>query len=105
MTHFTTTGVSQQPLESLAHDEYWRESFAREPYVKPGTGYDYYAAGYRTGWEGRARFPERRFEEVEDALRTDYESTRNAEQPNWEEGRAAALAAWKRIDDIDVNSR
>jgi hypothetical protein len=105
MTHLTTTGVSKEPLASLAHEEYWREAYANEPYVKPGTDYDYYAAGYRTGWEGRAQFPDRPFEDVEDALRAAYEARRAKSQPDWHEGRAAALAAWKRIDDIDVNAR
>jgi hypothetical protein len=105
MAHLTTTGASPEPLESLAHEEYWRESFAREPYVKPGTDYDYYASGYRVGWQGRAQFPERSFEDVEDDLRAAYDDARTHGQPDWEEGRAAALAAWKRIDDIDVNSR
>ena len=105
MAHLTTTGVSPEPLESLAHEEYWRESFAAEPYARPGAEYDYYAAGYRTGWEGRARHPGKRFEDVEDELRRAYDESRTADQPGWEEGRHAAMAAWKRIDDIDVNSR
>jgi len=105
MTHLTTTGASREPLESLAHEEYWRESFAHEPYVKAGQDYDYYATGFRTGWEGRARYSGQRFEDVEDELREEYEARRTGAQAGWDEGRAAALAAWKRIDDIDVSSR
>jgi hypothetical protein len=105
MAHLTTTGVSPEPLEALAHEEYWRESYAAEPYAKPDVGYDYYATGYKTGWEGRARHADKRFEDVEDELRRAYEDSRTGDQPGWEEGRLAALAAWKRIDDIDVNSR
>src|SRR5690348_18266318 len=79
MAHLTTTGVSREPLEALAHEEYWRESYAAEPYAKPGVDYDYYATGYRTGWEGRARHAGKRFEDVEDELRRAYDESRTGE--------------------------
>ena len=86
-------------------EEYWRETYVREPYFTPGKNYDYYAPAYRTGWEGRVRYHGKRFEDVEPRLREDYERTRSKTNADWDQGRLAARAAWDRIDDITINAR
>lgn len=92
-------------VNPVKEEEYWRESYVREPYFTPGKDYDYYAPAYRTGWEGRVRHDGKKFEDVEPHLREDYERMRTPSNAEWDHGRLAARAAWERIDDITVNSR
>ncbi|MEO7761579.1 MAG: hypothetical protein ABIS68_06680 [Casimicrobiaceae bacterium] len=86
-------------------DAYWREAYLNEPYVEPGQPYDYYATGFRTGWEGRVRHDGKRFDDVESELRAEYARAKGEPNPDWEQGRLAARAAWDRIEDISINSR
>ena len=94
-----------ESVNPIEEDKYWRDAYVREPYFKPGQTYDYYAPGYRAGWEGRIRYDGRTFEEAETDLRAEYENTRTASTPDWREGRLAAKAAWDRINDLTVNAR
>jgi hypothetical protein len=86
-------------------EQHWRDAYVREPYFKPGQTYDYYATGYRTGWEGRVRYDGRKFQDVESELRAEYERARTDVAPDWSDGRLAAKAAWDRIDDLTINAR
>jgi hypothetical protein len=92
-------------VNPIAEEEHWRDAYVREPYFQPGTTYDYYATGYRTGWEGRARYEGRTFNDVESQLRAEYDRARTEDTPEWREGRLAAKAAWDRIDDLMINAR
>ncbi|UXY16801.1 hypothetical protein N8I74_07200 [Chitiniphilus purpureus] len=79
-------------------EEFWRNNYAREPYVAPGSGFERYSAAYRTGYEGRGRFTDRTFDEAEGDLRDDYYARRGDSALEWDDARAAARASWERID-------
>jgi hypothetical protein len=87
-----------ESINPTAEEIYWREYYTREPYYVEHKNYEYYAPGYRTGWEGRARGSGRRFEDAEGELRAAYERLRTGDEPDWSVGREAARAAWERID-------
>jgi len=87
-----------ESVNPTAEEIYWREYYTREPYYAPDKSYEYYAPAYRTGWEGRVRYSGRNFDDAEIELRQDYERLRVAGDPEWSESRAAARAAWERID-------
>lgn len=89
-----------EAVNPTVEEAYWKAAYVREPYYTAGETYDFYAPAYRTGWEGRARFDGRDFDDVEADLRADYERAIADHGPNWEEGRLAARAAWDRIDQI-----
>ena len=81
------------------HEEiFWRETYVREPYYVTGRTYEYYAPGFRAGWEGRVRYDGRTFDEAEPELMSDYNLTRSELEPGWLEVRPAARAAWDRVD-------
>ena len=81
-----------------AEEIYWREYFVQEPYIARDKTYDYYGPAYQTGWEGRGRHQGRRFDDVEDDLRAAYERVKVKGGAEWSEARAAARAAWDRVD-------
>ena len=96
-------GVAEA-INPTAEEAHWRDQYTREPYYRAGTAYDVYAPAYRTGWEGRSRYPERTFDEMENELRSDFERLSGG-VGRWEDSRQAARAAWERIDMIRTTSR
>ena len=89
-----------EAVNPTIEEAYWKAAYVREPYYSSGTTYDFYAAAYRTGWEGRARSEGRNFDEAEADLRDDYERATADSGPNWEDARIATRAAWDRIDQM-----
>jgi uncharacterized protein YcfJ len=87
-----------EALNPTAEEEYWRETFIREPYYVKGRTYEYYAPGFRAGWEGRVRYDGRTFEQAEAELKVAYDLTKSKIDPSWQEIRPAARAAWERVD-------
>lgn len=87
-----------EAVNPTADELFWRETFVREPYYVHGRPYEYYAPGFRAGWEGRVHHDGRSFEEAEKMLAADYSRTRSELDPAWEDLKPAARAAWDRAD-------
>ena len=87
--------------EAFNHTEeekFWREVYVREPYYVKGKAYEYYAPGFRAGWESRVRHDAPTFLEAEPHLMAEYNRTKSELDPDWTEVRPAAQAAWNRVD-------
>jgi hypothetical protein len=91
------TGTPES-VNPTAEEAFWKKTYAKEPYYAEGMAYEHYAPAYRIGWEGRARFPGRQFDEVEAELRKDYDRFISDGAPDWQIGRQAARSAWNRVD-------
>jgi hypothetical protein len=87
-----------EAVNPTAEEVYWRETLIREPYFVAGRSYEYYAPGFRAGWEGRVRHDGRTFLEAEPDLKAEYNLTRSELDPEWEDVRDASRAAWNRVD-------
>ena len=87
-----------EAVNPTAEETYWRETYLQEPYYVQGRTYEYYAPGFRAGWEGRVRHDGRTFEQVEPQLHADYNDTKTELDPAWQDVRSAARAAWERVD-------
>ena len=87
-----------EAVNPTAEEKFWRETYVREPYYLPGRTYEYYAPGFRAGWQGRVRHDGRSFEEAEPELMVDYDLTKTELDPGWQDVRPAACAAWNRVD-------
>ena len=94
-----------EAVNPTVEEAHWKDAYTREPYYEAGKAYDFYAPAYRAGWEGRARYEGRNFDEAEADLRANYECAIGNRGANWDEGRMAARAAWDRIDMIRTTSR
>ena len=93
------TGKSAaEEVNPTAEETFWRETFLREPYYVKGRTFEYYAPGFRIGWEGRVRHDGRSFEGAEPELKADYNLTKSELDPGWKNIRPAARAAWDRVD-------
>ena len=87
-----------EAVNPTAEEIFWKETYLREPYYAPGKPYEYYAPGFRAGWEGRVRFDGRTFAEAEGDLAAAYILRKSELDPSWLEIRSAAEAAWNRVD-------
>ena len=87
-----------EAVNPTAEEKFWRETYIREPYYVKGRSYEYYAPGFRAGWEGRVRHDGRSFESAEAELKSDYLRSRTELSQEWLDVRPAARAAWDRVD-------
>lgn len=85
-------------IDPTAEEAYWAQNYRREPHYERGYTFADYHPGYRTGWEARARYAGRNFEDVERDLEADYNRNRGSSRLGWDKNRHAARAAWERFD-------
>lgn len=88
-------GESVNPTAENAH---WEENYKNEAYVKPGHTYQDYAPAYRTGYENRAKYAGRSFDQAESDLRNDYERAKGESRLGWDDAKHATRAAWHRVE-------
>jgi hypothetical protein len=81
-------------VEAANEEIYWREHFASEPYYDGAFNFEEYLPAWRTGWEGRAKYAGRSFEDAERDLQADYHWNRGQSRLLWDQARPAVRAAW-----------
>lgn len=87
-----------EAVNPTAEEMFWKETYIREPYYVAGRNFEYYAPGFRAGWEGRVRHDGRSFDEAEPALQSSYNLGKSELDPAWQDVKPAARAAWNRAD-------
>ena len=87
-----------EAINHTAEEKFWRETYVREPFFLQGRAYEYYAPGFRAGWEGRVRHGALTFVEAEPTLMAEYLLGKSELDPSWLDVRPAAHAAWSRVD-------
>jgi hypothetical protein len=90
-------------INPTAEDAHWQQSFRAEPYYRSGLGYDDYGPAYRVGYTA----PLRRsggWDELEDALRLDWERVKGRSRLNWDAAREAVQAAWARATGVELQA-
>jgi hypothetical protein len=86
-------GVAEA-IDPTVEDAYWRDNYLQSDYVDHEAEFETYRSAYRTGYEGRARFPDQAFEDVETELAAHYESHKGDSGLEWKDARHAARDAW-----------
>jgi hypothetical protein len=87
-----------ESIDPTAEDAYWRDNYANRPYHDAATPYEEVAPAYRHGWESRARYADRSFDEVEPDLRRDWDSAKSKSRLTWDRAKHATRDAWDRIE-------
>ena len=90
-------GVAEK-MDPTAEDAYWKANFSKQKYVDRYADYASYQPAYRLGYEGRGRYPGKRYEEVETNLERDYEKTRGTVGLTWDKAKSATRDAWNRVE-------
>jgi hypothetical protein len=88
--------VAAENINPEDEDAYWRENYYKFDYVLPGDTYEDYEPAYRYGREARHRFRDQTFEDVENTLANDWETTKGASRLTWERAKRPARDAWER---------
>lgn len=86
-------------IDPTVEDAYWRDNFARQPYVESGTTYNDYGPAYGYGVSEFTRYPGRAFDEVEPELGRDWQDRRGASGLDWDRAKHATRDAWQRLSD------
>lgn len=87
-----------EAFDPTIEENYWRLHYRDRPYVKQGSSFDEYAPAYRYGWESKARYGDRSFDEVEADLEREWSSVDATSQVDWVIAREAARDAWNRVN-------
>ena len=87
-----------EEVNPTAEEEYWKVTYIREPYYVKGKSFEYYAPGFRAGWEGRVLLDGRSFDDAEPMLKAKYNIGKSELDPVWQDVSPAARAAWNRVD-------
>jgi hypothetical protein len=85
-------------VDAGLEEAYWREHYAGESYYDAMYSFEDYLPAFRTGWEGRAKYAGRSFEDVEKDLTAEFHWNRGQSRLLWDQARQAVRAAWDRID-------
>lgn len=82
-------------------DEYWTANYASRPYAKQDTDYEYYKPAYNFGYQQRNAnntSPRRKFDEVEDTLRTNWSKSEAGKKLDWNEAKEPVRDSYE-LDD------
>jgi Glycine zipper len=91
--HGIAEGVN--PTEEEA---YWRENWRTRPYADTSRSYEDYRPAYQYGWESRARYGNRRWEDAESDLERGWENAKGESRQTWNEAKHATRDAWHRVE-------
>lgn len=89
---------NNRPLDTNAERDYWRGQYEKEGYFEAGQNYDDYEGAYRAGYEGRGKYAGRKFDEIENELKSDWEAAKGNTRLGWEKAKHAARSAWDRVE-------
>jgi phage tail tape-measure protein len=87
-----------ESIDPTVEDAYWQENYAHRPYYDNKVSYELYQPAYRYGWESRAKYADRSFDEVEADLRNQWEASKHASKLKWDKAQHATRDAWNRIE-------
>ena len=90
-------GVAEK-IDPTVEDGYWKDNYSKRSYADKNVSYDHYRPAYRVGYEGYARYPGKKYEDVESDLRRDYEKSRGNSKLAWDRAEPATRDAWERVE-------
>jgi hypothetical protein len=90
---------SSSLLDWTTEDEYWRSNYASRPYAGSRRDYGYWQPAYRYGYESAQRYRGRNWDDVENDLRTAWDTYphRGGARSTWEDIKAAVRDGWDRL--------
>lgn len=77
----------------------FRRDYTDRPYYEAGTPYDEYEPAYQYGHSLRGRHAGRRFDEIEEDARRDWDTNRGRSSLSWDRAKHAVRDAYERMSD------
>ena len=84
-------------LDWTTEEAYWRTNYATRPYIRTNREFDYWGPAYRYGYDSAMKYPGRRWDEVENDLRTGWDRFEHRSKSTWEEIKDAVRDGWDRV--------
>jgi hypothetical protein len=84
-------------LDWTTEEEYWRSNYSMRPYVGVNRDFDYWRPGYRYGYESAAKYQGRKWNEIENDLKTGWERFEHRSKATWEQIKDAVRDGWDRV--------
>lgn len=98
-------------LNPTLENEYWRENYINTPYYQNASakyeGLDYerdYSPAYALGYETRFHQNNTRFEDIENDLSSQWETTRGSSRLSWDEAKEASRDSWNKVHGSLINN-
>lgn len=91
-----------EAIDPTAEAAYWEANYTTRPYVTSGAVYADYEPAYRYGWETRARYADRRWEDVSAELAAGWPDRAGRSSLSWDRAQPAVRDAWHRLDGTPV---
>jgi hypothetical protein len=94
------TGVGDETRTARGWEEeesWWRDNYAKRPYVTRERDFEYYRPGYRYGYESAQRFDKRSWRDVESELRSGWDKYEYGSKSAWEEIKESVRDAWDHL--------
>ncbi|MCA1857623.1 YsnF/AvaK domain-containing protein [Massilia oculi] len=98
------TEVEVERLGGMDDDRAYRDHFQTN-FASSGAAYDDYAPAYTYGSQMRSRYAGRQWDEVENDLRSDWDTRSRGGASTWENMKAAVRHGWDRMTDDDSSNR
>jgi hypothetical protein len=96
-----TEGVMAEAASTSIHDRF-RDRFRDASYYSTGRDWNDYAPAYRYGVDAFARYPGKRFEDIERTLEQEWPAAKASSRLVWVEARGAVLDAWRQASEDAV---
>jgi hypothetical protein len=88
-----------EAIDPTTEDAYWRSNHTKQPYHDENYTYDAdFRPAYEYGWSSRAKYRDRKFDEVEADLGRDWDRRKGSSRLGWEKAKQATRAAWHRVE-------
>ena len=78
-------------------ETYWRSNWQSRPYTSADLGFEYYRPAYRFGYESGRRYRGRRWEDIENDLRSGWDRYEYRSKSAWESVKEAVRDGWNRV--------
>lgn len=87
-------------VDPQMEDEFWSKNWSDRKYVDGGFTYDQdWGPAYRYGVDAYTRYPDTRYDDVEEDLSTGWVEARGESRLDWDRARHATRDAWQRVSD------
>lgn len=90
--------ATAEAIDPTAEEAYWRDNYRSRPYADSSATYETYAPAYQYGWESKARYPGRKYSEVESDLASGWGKSKGAAKLGWDKAKHATRDAWNRVE-------
>jgi hypothetical protein len=88
-----------EAINPTEEDAYWRDNYSKRPYAEgSGREYEHYQPAYKYGWESKARYADRTWDQAENDLERGWDTAKGASKQTWNEAKHATRDAWHRVE-------